>query len=131
VWRGSSADAGRSRIDARAHCDANARCDADASPHPDVGADGDAHANGGTAFVAHGVDREIQAEPLTNPPVVISRYRYQGQAVYFAPQHYCDIFSHFYDDEGNVIAHPDGGITRQGDGRARDFASSAEFQYVV
>jgi hypothetical protein len=64
VWRGSNADAGRSRIDARAHCDASARCDADA--------------NGGAAFVAHALIERFQAEPVTNPPVVISRYRYQG-----------------------------------------------------
>jgi hypothetical protein len=47
------------------------------------------------------------------------------------PQHCCDIFSDLYDDEGNVIAHSDGGVTGQGDSRAPDFASSAEFQYVV
>jgi len=47
------------------------------------------------------------------------------------PQHCCDIFSDLYGDEGNVIAHSDGGVTGQGDSRAPDFASSAEFQYVV
>jgi hypothetical protein len=73
----------------------------------------------------------FQAEPVANPPLSIRRYRYEGNAVYYVPQRCCDIFSDLYDDEGNVIAHPDGGITGQGDGRAPDFASNAEFQHVV
>jgi hypothetical protein len=73
----------------------------------------------------------FENEPVANPPIVISRYRYEGRAVYFVPQRCCDIFSDLYDEDGNVIAHPDGGITGQGDGRAPDFAADAQFQHVV
>jgi hypothetical protein len=79
-----------------------------------------------TALIAR-----FEGEPVANPPISISRYRYDGRAVYFVPQRCCDIFSDLYDDAGNVIAHPNGGITGNGDGRAPDFATSAEFQYVV
>jgi hypothetical protein len=63
----------------------------------------------------------LQHEPVTNPPALVLQYEYKGESVYFVPQRCCDIFSDLYDSNGNVIAHPDGGITGQGDGRAPDF----------
>jgi hypothetical protein len=47
------------------------------------------------------------------------------------PQRYCDIFSELYDAAGNLIAHPDGGISGQGDGRAPDFFASRLFVRTV
>jgi len=65
--------------------------------------------------------RKLETEPVANPPASITQYEYKGQTVYFLPQRCCDIFSNLYDAEGNIIGHPDGGITGQGDGRAPDF----------
>ena len=58
---------------------------------------------------------------MANPPLSITQYGYQGKTVYFVPQRCCDIFSDLYDADGNIIGHPDGGITGLGDGRATDF----------
>ena len=63
----------------------------------------------------------LENEPVANPPASITRYEYKGQAVYFLPQRCCDIFSDLYDADGNIIGHPDGGITGQGDRRVSDF----------
>ena len=43
----------------------------------------------------------------------------------------CDIFSDLYDASGNVIGHPDGGITGQGDGRVPDFPAQRENERIV
>ena len=65
--------------------------------------------------------RGQENEPVGNPPVFIAQYDYKGQTVYFLPQRCCDIFSDLYDTDGNIIGHPDGGITGQGDGLVSDF----------
>lgn len=65
--------------------------------------------------------RDLENAPVADPPASITRYTYDGQTVYFLPQRCCDQFSTIYDDEGNIIGHPDGGITGQGDGRVGDF----------
>ena len=64
---------------------------------------------------------KLESEPVANPPLSITQYAYNDQIVYFVPQRCCDIFSDLYDAFGNIIAHPDGGITGGGDGRASDF----------
>ena len=70
-------------------------------------------------------------EPVANPPASITRYEYKGQTVYFLPQRCCDIFSDLYDADGNVIGHPDGGITGQGDGRVPDFLVERSSESVI
>ncbi len=65
--------------------------------------------------------RRQKSEPVANPPAFIAQYEYNGQTVYFLPQRCCDIFSDLYDADGNIIGHPDGGITGQGDGLVPDF----------
>ncbi|MCZ6867419.1 MAG: DUF6174 domain-containing protein [Chloroflexi bacterium] len=63
----------------------------------------------------------LENEPPGNPPMSITRYDYKEQTVYFQTAPCCDIFSNLYDADGNIIGHPDGGITGQGDGRVPDF----------
>jgi len=58
---------------------------------------------------------------VANPPASITQYEYKGQAVYYIPPRCCDITSTLYDADGNIVGHPDGGITGQGDGRVPDF----------
>ena len=70
-------------------------------------------------------------EPVADPPAFIAQYKYQGQTVYFLPQRCCDIFSNLYDAEGNIIGHPDGGITGQGDGRVPDFFATRTNETVI
>ena len=63
----------------------------------------------------------LEKEPVANPPASITQYDYKGRTVYFLPQRCCDVMSILYDSEGNIIGHPDGGITGQGDGKVPDF----------
>ena len=64
---------------------------------------------------------DLESQPPANPPLTITRYQYRGQAVYYQTASCCDIFSNLYNEEGELIAHPDGGITGRGDGRLPDF----------
>ena len=49
---------------------------------------------------------------------------YNGQTVYYIPVHSCcDQWSDLYDSDGNIICHPDGGITGEGDFNCTDFSS--------
>lgn len=73
----------------------------------------------------------FEQDEVANPPLSVSEYEYGGRTVYFVPQRCCDIYSDLYDADGNLIAHPDGGITGSGDGRAADFFEVAELVRVV
>ena len=75
--------------------------------------------------------QRLEHEPVANPPASITRYEYKGQTVYFLPQRCCDIFSDLYNADGNIIAHPDGGITGQGDGRAPDFFEERRNEQLI
>ena len=75
--------------------------------------------------------RELESQPSANPPLTITRYEYRGQVVYYQTAACCDIFSRLYNEEGELIAHPDGGITGRGDGRLPDFFQEREGEFVV
>lgn len=75
--------------------------------------------------------QKLESEPVANPPAAIYRYEYGGRVVYFLPQHCCDIASTLYDEAGNVICHPDGGITGKGDGRCPDFSSQRQNETLI
>ena len=65
--------------------------------------------------------KEFESGAAGAPPDFMGRYEYRGETVYYVAPRCCDIFSDLYDADGNLIAHPDGGITGQGDGRAPGF----------
>ena len=75
--------------------------------------------------------QRLKHEPVANPPASITQYHYEGQTVFFVPQRCCDIFSDLYDADGNIIGHPDGGITGQGDGRAPDFFEERSNEQLI
>lgn len=64
---------------------------------------------------------QYKSEPVGNPPQSIWRYSYKNQIVYYVPPQCCDQFSILYDEKGNELGAPDGGITGDGDGRITDF----------
>ncbi len=74
---------------------------------------------------------KYSAEPLGNPPQSIWQYRYNGAIVYYVPPQCCDQYSDLYDLSGTIIAHPDGGIAGQGDGRCGDFLKNATNPVLV
>ncbi len=63
----------------------------------------------------------FSAEKVSNPPQTIYIYTYHGDRVYFIPAKCCDKMSELFDSSGNLIGHPDGGITGKGDGKCSDF----------
>jgi hypothetical protein len=58
----------------------------------------------------------LEAEALDNPPKSITKYQSQGETVYYVVMECCDQFSDLLDADGELIGHPDGGITGRGDG---------------
>lgn len=64
---------------------------------------------------------EYKSQPVGNPPQSIWQYTYNNQIVFYVPPQCCDQFSILYDEEGNEICAPDGGLTGNGDGRCPDF----------
>jgi hypothetical protein len=75
--------------------------------------------------------RTFRDAPLGNPPQSIWQYEYNGATVYFVPQQCCDQYSDLYSFFGTIIAHPDGGITGRGDGRATDFFAKRTKEVMV
>ena len=74
---------------------------------------------------------QFENDPVANPPLSIWRYDYNGQAVYFVPAHCCDIFSVVYDESGNTLCAPDGGITGREDGKCPDFFSARTNEQLI
>src|SRR5262249_41671069 len=69
---------------------------------------------------AKSIDETIKAiRKKPSPPLQsIWRYRYKGQIVYYASPHPApDAPSYLYDERGEVLCSPSGGISGRGDGR--------------
>jgi hypothetical protein len=59
---------------------------------------------------------DLEAGAVEFLPRSITRYEYQGETVYYVLKESCDQFSDLLDANGNLLGHPDGGITGRGDG---------------
>lgn len=75
--------------------------------------------------------QKLETEPVANPPAFIARYGYKGQLVYYLPPRCCDVPSTLYDGNGNIICHPDGGISGMGDGRCVDFFGERKNERII
>jgi uncharacterized protein DUF6970 len=75
--------------------------------------------------------RQLETQPVANPPAFIARYEYKGDSVYFVPQRCCDVMSVVYRSDGAVICHPDGGFAGNGDGRCADFFAERRNQRMI
>lgn len=64
---------------------------------------------------------DFKRAPVANPPHRILRFRYRGQSVYYVPPSCCDQPGALYDEAGEFLCAPDGGMTGRGDGRCADF----------
>ncbi|WP_233791972.1 DUF6970 domain-containing protein [Dyadobacter sp. CY343] len=67
--------------------------------------------------------KSIKKEGVRNPPAKVFKYTYEGKAVYYVPPYCCDATGDLWDDQCNLICHPDGGISGGGDGRCPDILS--------
>lgn len=65
--------------------------------------------------------KKEESNPVANPPALISKCVYKNQNVYYLPARCCDISSVLYNNEGNIICSPDGGLTGKGNGKCVDF----------
>ena len=72
-----------------------------------------------------------RSEEIKNPPRKVYSYTYMGKTVYYVPAICCDFFSDLYDNSCTLIAHPDGGITGKGDGRAADFMKARSNEKLI
>ncbi|MDH4057678.1 MAG: hypothetical protein OEU76_02885 [Cyclobacteriaceae bacterium] len=59
---------------------------------------------------------KLESESVRNPRAELWEYTIEGKKYYYTPPYCCDMFSDLYDSECNLICHPDGGITGDGDG---------------
>ena len=66
-----------------------------------------------------------------DPPTFIAQYEYKGDIVYYIRPSCCDRFTDLFDATGNLIGHPDGGITGQGDGSVTDFFQERANERVI
>jgi hypothetical protein len=65
--------------------------------------------------------KKEQELPVANPPARIFKYMYQGKSVFYLTSRCCDRPGQLFDEQGNLMCEPDGGITGQGDGRCSGF----------
>lgn len=79
----------------------------------------------------NGVIQQLKNQPVANPPASVNRYDYNGKTVYYVPPQYADIWSTLYSADGEIIAHPDGGISGNGDGRAQDFFQKRKSETTI
>lgn len=64
--------------------------------------------------------------PKGNPPQRIIQYTYNGKKVFYIPPQCCDQYSDLFDDNCNLLGHPDGGFTGRGDGTMLNFFTEAK-----
>ena len=62
-----------------------------------------------------------EAQPVENPPGSLTKCLYKDKIVYYYPPVCCDQYSELYDEAGNYLCAPDGGMTGDGDGKCSDF----------
>jgi len=73
----------------------------------------------------------FKEKPLQNPPASIYQYDYQGKKVYYVAAPCCDQMNILYDDQCNVMCHPDGGITGNGDNKCADFNAEKKNEQLI
>ncbi|MCB0704256.1 MAG: hypothetical protein KDC34_03065 [Saprospiraceae bacterium] len=74
---------------------------------------------------------EWESNPVTNPPSSVFQYEYNGMMVYYLPPMNGDIYSNLYNENCEIICHPDGGLTGTGDGQCPDFAKMRKNERLV
>jgi len=77
------------------------------------------------------VIRQLETQPVANPPAFVARYEYKGNTVYFVPQRCCDVMSVVYRADGAVMCQADGGFAGTGDGRCPDFFAERRNEHII
>lgn len=66
-----------------------------------------------------------------NPPIHIYSYQYNGLTVYHESTPCCDQFTNLYNAAGQLLCHPEGGLTGRGDGKCGDFSETRTEEKLV
>src|SRR5262245_52678413 len=75
--------------------------------------------------------RQLEGQPVANPPAFIARYDFRREIVYYLPARCCDIPSTLYRADGTVLCHPDGGFSGRGDGQCPTFFSERANEQII
>ncbi len=75
--------------------------------------------------------KEIEAEPVSNPPRSVWQYLYKGEIVYYIPSICCDIPSRLLGADCKLICNPDGGFAGTGDGKCKDFFTTRTKEKLI
>lgn len=75
--------------------------------------------------------RQMEQEPVRNPPASVTQYTYNGQTVYYITAGCCDQYNELYDSNCNLLCAPDGGFTGHGDGRCADFHANKSNEKLI
>ncbi|MGI8580990.1 MAG: DUF6970 domain-containing protein [Chitinophagaceae bacterium] len=74
---------------------------------------------------------DFKSQPKGNPPRSITQYSYKHKIVFYVPPQCCDQFSDLFDENCNLLGHPDGGITGRGDGTLPNFFTDAKDAKII
>lgn len=73
----------------------------------------------------------IKQDHVWNPPAEIHEYEKDGKSIYLISADCCDRFTVAVDANCNYRCAPSGGFTGRGDGKCRDFFTSAKLVRLV
>ena len=73
----------------------------------------------------------FKSEPKGNPPQSVIQYIYHDKKVFYIPPQCCDQYSSLFDENCNLLGHPDGGFTGKGDGTLLNFSEEAKDPKII
>ncbi len=74
--------------------------------------------------------RDIQKEPVYNPPAQVSKMEVDGKTYYGSSSGCCDQFYELYDEKCNYVCAPSGGLTGQGDGQCPNWQGQPVYTVI-
>lgn len=69
---------------------------------------------------------DLMAREVQNPPAFVTKYRFNDADYFYISSDCCDQYSDLFDGDCQLICHPDGGITGNGDGKCEFELDQAE-----
>jgi hypothetical protein len=76
------------------------------------------------------IDAESKQSP-PNTPIQVDEYVYAGKKVYLITARCCDQYNMLYDENCKEVCAPSGGFTGRGDGKCKDFDSTAKHVKLI
>ena len=73
----------------------------------------------------------MAADSAQGLPMLVTRYIYKGQTVYYITSSCCDKYNIVYDNKCRLLGYPDGGFAGRGDGKMPGFKNEATDARVV